>query len=291
MIDLQMSMTAKLLSIRSRLKKPCLNALAISFTILLSGCVTAQEQLIKGFNEDKKLAEAGDATASMRLAYNSYYGFRYGDDKTGFRHYVSIKQDFKFARSEFLRCSKLGDKTCSAMAGMMLMSGEGGAKQETKAIALLKEGADKIIEANTVLGNAYLSGRGVKKDKLLALKYLSNASHYGDPLAMDRLADLYDEDKKTSKRSAALRNRANSIRLARRTKMEAIRAALKDSEKRQKELSSSVHKAQTRAQAIAFMASLGMAAIAAARASVPNPGPTQAYQPTVQDLINWGVIK
>ncbi len=99
----------------------------------------------------------------------------------------------ELAHAWYLKAHAAGEGKALLAIGYMMANGELGQASHHKAVEAFQKAADEgVIEANTSLAYAYLTGKGVKEDPEAAFHHYRRAAEGGDEAAYVGLGHLYD---------------------------------------------------------------------------------------------------
>lgn len=101
------------------------------------------------------------------------------------------KRDYATALKEYQAAADAGDGAASTALAIMYLRGEGVAKDDAKAAALLQAAAGSFPPARYNLARLYLVGRGVPKDVVKSVELLKLAVGAGDMLSAQLLSTIF----------------------------------------------------------------------------------------------------
>jgi TPR repeat protein len=104
-----------------------------------------------------------------------------------------VLQDYKAAREMICKGADLGDPDAQFNCGGLLAQGQGGEKDQAKALAFYEKAAGQgHIGAMNALAFAYRDGAGVPKDAAKARSWFEKAARKGNPVGLYEMGALYE---------------------------------------------------------------------------------------------------
>jgi hypothetical protein len=142
-------------------------------------------------DEDRRLAEAGNAAAQFNMGVRYYKG-------------EGVSGDLAEAVNWFTKAADQGGTTAMYNLGVIYRNGQGIERDYTKSFNWFNKAADKgSAAAQVLLGQAYENGWGVTKNREEAVFWYRKSADQGNPVGQGQLAFCYLQGNGVAKDEAA----------------------------------------------------------------------------------------